>query len=340
MASTGVEPQVSSSAAASQRRGCAVQGLGTAVPENAIPSAVTAERLGLKEEWIVQRLGVHRRRTLAEGERLSDLAGLAGSRAIADAGLEPDAIDLVITASTTQDELIPNMAPLAAAAAGVPGVGAFDVGAACTGFLAGLAVGAAQVETGRADNVLLIGADAGARHTDPDDRTTAPLFADGAGAVVLAADAEARVGPGRLWSDAEGAELVYMPRDRQVIVMDGLETYRHAVTALTAATRWLLENQGLETSDIDLFVYHQANSRIVRGISDRLGIEDRQRADYIADTGNTSAASIPLALSGLVADGRLHPGSRLLLGAIGAGFIWGTTLLEWGRSSDDAKKLR
>ncbi len=296
-----------------------------------------AEHLGVDEEWIVQRLGVHRRHLLAEGERLSDLAALAGRRALADAAVEATEIDLVVAASFTQDELIPNMAPLVAEAVGAPGVAAFDVGAVCSGFITALSVGAGQIEAGRAEAALVIGADALSHHTDLDDRRTAPLFADGAGAVVLRADEEARIGPSRLWTDTAGASLIQMHRDTQVIQMEGLETYRHAVASLTDATRSLLETAELEIADIDLFVYHQANARIVGAVADRLGLEERQRVSCIAETGNTSAASIPLALASVAAEGRLHPGSRVLLGAIGGGFIWGTCLLEWAGRGEDGK---
>ncbi len=299
-----------------------------------------AEHLGVDEEWIVQRLGVHRRHLLAEGERLSDLAALAGRRALADAAVEATEIDLVVAASFTQDELIPNMAPLVAEAVGAPGVAAFDVGAVCSGFITALSVGAGQIEAGRAEAALVIGADALSHHTDLDDRRTAPLFADGAGAVVLRADEEARIGPSRLWTDTAGASLIQMHRDTQVIQMEGLETYRHAVASLTDATRSLLETAELEIADIDLFVYHQANARIVGAVADRLGLEERQRVDCIAETGNTSSASIPLALASVAAEGRLHPGCRVLLGAIGGGFIWGACLLEWGAPGEDGKRSR
>jgi 3-oxoacyl-[acyl-carrier-protein] synthase-3 len=301
-----------------------------------VDNAAVAEHLGVNEDWIIQRLGIKRRHILAEGERLTDLAILAGQQALEDGGVAPEDVDLVVVASTTQDELMPNMAPLVAAGIGASGVGAFDVGAACTGFLTSLSLGAGQIEAGRANTVVVVGTDALSRHVDPDDRRTAALFGDGAGAVVLRANAEARVGPTMLWSDASLAELVFMPRDTQVMYMEGLETYRHAVSALPSATNELLEAAGLEVSDVDLFVYHQANSRILRAVADRLGLEEHQRVDSLAETGNTSAASIPLALASVTADGRLRTGSRVLLGAIGGGFVWGACLVEWGASGENA----
>lgn len=319
-------------------RGCAVQGLGTALPDHVIPSAEVAARLGVDEDWIVQRLGIHGRHVLSEGERLSDLAVLASRRALEDAAVDPAEVDLVVVATTTADEMLPNMAPLVAAGVGAPGIGAFDVGAACSGFLPALSVGAGQIEAGRADSVLVVGADALGQHLDPDDKRTAALFGDGAGAVVLLVSDEARVGPGRLWTDGSSANLVRMPHDTQIITMEGPETYRHAVASLTDATRKVLDEAGLEIADVDLFVYHQANSRILRAVSDRLGLEERQRVETLAETGNTSAASIPLALAAVAAEGRLQAGSRVLLGAIGAGFVWGACLLQWGATGKDDKK--
>lgn len=315
-----------------------MHGLGTALPDRVISSAEVAARLGVEEDWIVQRLGIHGRHVLGEGERLTDLAVLASRRALEDAAVDPAEIDLVVVATTTADEMLPNMAPLVAAGVGAHGIGAFDVGAACSGFLPALSVGASQIETGRAESVLVVGADALGQHLDPDDKRTAGLFGDGAGAVVLLAGDEAGVGPGRLWTDGSSANLVRMPHDTQIISMEGPETYRHAVASLTDATRKILEEAGLEIADVDLFVYHQANARILRAVSDRLGLEERQRVVSLAETGNTSAASIPLALASVAAEGRLRPGSLVLLGAIGAGFVWGACLLQWRGSARDGKK--
>lgn len=338
MPSTAVQPKPSRSRSPAVKRGCAVHGLGTAVPDRVITTASVAERLGVDEDWIVQRVGVRNRRWLAEDERLSDLATLAARRALEDAGVHPTEVDLVIAASFTQDDLIPNMAPVVAANIGAPNVGAFDISAICTGFLAALGVAGGQIEADRAETVLVIGADRLSRHHDHHDERTAPLFADGAGAVVLRADEQARLGPSLLWSDIAGAELIQMHRREQIIHMEGPETYKFAVAALTDATKAILEKAELEVADVDLFVYHQANARILAAVSDRLRLEDSQRVDYIAETGNTSAASIPLALGALAADGRLRPGSRLLMGAIGGGFIWGSCLLEWGTGREDGKK--
>ena len=195
-----------------------------------------------------------------------------------------------------------------------------------------------MVEAGRSDTVLVIGADQYARFTDPEDRRTAPLFGDGAGAVVLCAGDEGRFGDFRFHAEAteENEGLTAMRRSDGKIYMEGLATYRFAVDALSKTTTELLEDNGLGIGDIDLFVYHQANARIIRAVGQKLGLEERQVAEYLAEIGNTSAASIPLALAGAAREGRLNPGSRLVLGAIGSGFVWGAGLLEWGRPGENA----
>jgi 3-oxoacyl-[acyl-carrier-protein] synthase-3 len=240
----------------------------------------------------------------------------------------------VLVATTTADEVLPNAAPLVAHALGACSAGAFDVGAACTGFLSGLAIGAAQIESGRADHVLLIGADTMSRITDPDCRQTAPLFADGAGAAVLTRAGEAAagwIGPVALGADGgAGAELIVVERAPALIRMQGPETFKHAIARLTQATWDALALAELDIADIDLFVYHQANSRILRAVGERLSVDERRVVDCIASYANTSAATLPLALAHASSEGRLHPGDKVLLGAFGAGFTWGGCVIEWG----------
>jgi 3-oxoacyl-[acyl-carrier-protein] synthase-3 len=209
-------------------------------------------------------------------------------------------------------------------------VGAYDVGAACTGFLSALSAGAAQVETGRADVVLVVGAEILSRLTDPDDKRTASLFGDGAGAVVLGAAGEGEIGPILLETDGGMAETINGTHAERYIRMDGHTTFNKAVKVLMESTRSAVERAGLTLEDIDLFVYHQANGRILRSVAEKLELRPERVADYVGETGNTSAASIPITLSLLREDGRLRPGQRLLLGAVGAGFTWGAGIVEWG----------
>jgi 3-oxoacyl-[acyl-carrier-protein] synthase-3 len=239
-------------------------------------------------------------------------------------------LDLVLVATTTADEVLPNTAPLVAHALGAARAGAFDVGAACTGFLSALATGCGQIECGRARSVLVVGADFMSRITDRDDRGTAAVFADGAGAVVLRACDEGRIGPIVLGSDGSGARHIVVERDPALIQMAGHETFREAVARLSESTVEAAGAAGIALEEIDLFVYHQANGRILSAVGERLGLDPDRVVDCISDYGNTSAATLPLALSFAEQAGRLRDGDLVLLGAFGAGFTWGATVVRWG----------
>jgi 3-oxoacyl-[acyl-carrier-protein] synthase-3 len=331
-------PDLAATTAASERvlaprelRGAAVGSAALAVPATVVPNAPIAERLGVDEEWIEVRTGIRERHVLADGERLSDLAAAAGSEALAHAGLDPQEVDLLLVATTSQDELTPNTAPLVATAIGAVNAAAIDVGAACTAFVSALQVATAHVESGRADIALVIGADCLSRYLDHDDRRTAALFGDGAGALVMSASDEGRVGPIVLRSE-EAREMIVCKRDGK-IVMQGHETFVNAVKRISEITLEALARAGLALEDIDLFVYHQANRRILAAVGDRLGLPAERVVDYIEGYGNTSAASIPIALAEMQRAGRLNGGERMLLGAFGAGFTWGAAVLEWGRDA-------
>jgi 3-oxoacyl-[acyl-carrier-protein] synthase III len=307
-----------------------ILGLGAHVPAEIVPNGPIAERLGVDEEWIVKRTGILRRRRAAPHERMSDLATAAARKALADAGVEPEEVDLVLVASMSQDEIAPNAAPLVAHGLGARSAGAVDVGAACAGWLSALQLGAGQVEAGRARRVLVIGAEAMTRLIDDDDRRTAALFGDGAGAVVLGPGGPGEIGAIELACDGGLADAIVARHSDRKLRMDGHDTFQNAVNLLSESTLKAVERAGLSLRDIDLFVYHQANGRILRAIRSRLGLAPATIADYIGDYGNTSAASIPLALSRLREDGRLRPGQRLLFAAIGAGFNWGAGVVRWG----------
>jgi 3-oxoacyl-[acyl-carrier-protein] synthase-3 len=311
-------------------RTSAVLGLGHHLPETVVNNLPIAERLGIDEEWIVRRTGIRSRRHAMPHERLSDLATEAGRAAVEEAGIDPAELDAVLVASTSQDEITPNAAPYVATALGARKANALDVGAACTAFVTGLAVGTSMIEAGRAETVLVIGADALSRFTDFDDKRTAALFGDGAGAVVLGAREGGGVGPFTFGSDATLAEAIIANRETGTLAMDGHTTFNAATAALVDSTREAAALAGLELDDIDLFVYHQANARITKAVAEKLGLPPEKVADYIADIGNTSAASIPLALAFAREEGRLHPGDTVLVAAVGAGFTWGGAVLEWG----------
>jgi 3-oxoacyl-[acyl-carrier-protein] synthase-3 len=310
-------------------RHAGVAGLGAALPEQRVMSDAIAERLGVAAGWIEKRTGIVSRRRAASDERVTDLAAAAGRAALADAGMTADAIDVVLVATLAADELTPNAAPQVAHALGSHAA-AMDIGAACTGFVSGLAVGAGLIESLRAENVLVIGAEVLSRHIDLDDRSTAGLFGDGAGAVVLSPRASGGIGPAVLGSDGAAAPFIYAPRETGLISMDGHETFKRAVMTLAANATEAAEASGLTLHDIDLFVLHQANGRILSAVADTLGVDPGRVLNVIAEAGNTSAASIPLALAQARDEGRISDGDRLLLGAVGAGFTWGATVVEWG----------
>jgi 3-oxoacyl-[acyl-carrier-protein] synthase III len=302
------------------------------VPSARLSTVELAERLGVSEDWIVSRTGIRERPVAADGERLSDFAARAGMHALNRAGVEPVDVDLVLVATLTQDELMPNAAPIVAHAIGANRAGAIDIGAACTGFLSGLSLAAAQIETGRAENVLLIGADFTTRIVDWDDKRTAPLFGDGVGAAVVgpATGGLGSIGPIVLGADGSGAPAIHIGHDDRKLRMDGPEVYRHAVARMGAATLAAVEGAGLTLEDIDLFVYHQANGRILRALAERLQLPSQRVVDCIENLGNSSAATLPLGLVFAEHQGWLRPGSRVLLSAFGAGFTWGAGVIEWG----------
>lgn len=310
--------------------GTELVGLGVAVPETVVTNAPIAARLGIEEDWIVSRTGISERRVAQPGEPLFELAASAGRRALADAGLGAGELDLVLVATTSNDDLMPAAAPRVAAAIGAERAGALDVNAACTGFVAGLSVACGQIESGRAANVLMIGADLMTRLIDPDDRATAAVFGDGAGAVVMRGAAAGRIGPIVLGADGENAELIHTPRITGLTVMHGHDVFRHAVDRMSEASTEVAAATGVGLEEIDLFVYHQANARILRAVGERLGLPSERVVDCIGRFGNTSAASIPLALEDASLAGDLVPGAKVLLGAFGAGLTWGATIIEWG----------
>jgi 3-oxoacyl-[acyl-carrier-protein] synthase-3 len=312
-------------------RGAAIASVAMSLPARVVSNAEIAERLGVGTDWIERRTGIQARRRAEPGERLDAHATQAARAALERADITPAEVDLVLVATTTADEVLPNAAPLVAHTLGARYAGAFDIGAACTGFLSALAVGSAQIEAGRASCVIVVGADFMSRIIDPDDRMTAPVFGDGAGAVVLTAIAESsRVGPIVLGSNGAGAELIFVERDEGLVHMAGHETFREAVSWLSESTLQAADAAGVELNEIDRFVYHQANGRILRAVGEKLGLAPERVVDCIAQYGNTSAATLPMALAFSEAEGGLRPGDRVLIAAFGAGFTWGATVVEWG----------
>ena len=323
-ARTGQQPSPAGTAA--------ILSVAAELPQGRLTSAELAERYGVSEDWIMARTGIRERRRAAPRERISDYAARAGAKALEEADADPADLDLVIVATMTPDELTPNTAPLVAHELGAGRAGALDVGAACTAFLAGLALGAGQIESRRAELVLLVGADFITRITDYEDPRSAPLFADAAGAVVLgpANAAHGAIGPIVLGADGSGGETIFATHAERKLRLDGPEVYRNAVARMGAVTLEAVARAGLSLAKIDLFVYHQANARITRALGERLGLAPERVVDCIETLGNASAATIPVALDVALRQGRLKPGSRVLLSAFGAGFTWGGGVIEWG----------
>jgi 3-oxoacyl-[acyl-carrier-protein] synthase-3 len=314
----------------------AVVSVGSAIPPGRLTNAEISERLGISEDWIVSRTGVRERPIAGPDDRLTEYAARAATQALAGAGLEPADVDLVIVGTLTQDEIQPNAAPQVAYEMGATRAAAVDVGAACTAFLSGVSLAASQIESGRARNVVVVGADfVISRVANWDDKRSLPLFGDGAGAVVMTPSTGGfgAIGPIVLASDGSHAKTIVVGRETP-LYMDGPEVYRHAVARMGESTTAAVAQAGLTLADIDLFVYHQANARITRALGDRLGLDPEKVVDVIANLGNSSAATLPLALAEAEHDGRLKPGSRVLLGAFGAGFTWGAGVIEWGGGDD------
>ncbi len=315
-----------------ERRMATILAVATELPPTRLTSAELARTLGITEEWILTRTGIRERRRALPHERLSDYAAAAGARALARAGISAGELDLVIVATLSQDEITPNTAPIVAHALGADRAGAFDVGAACTAFLSGLAIGTAQIESERADHILLIGADFITRITNYEDKRTAPLFADGAGAAVLGPSDGGRgaIGPIVLGADGSQASMLIARHHDRLIEMDGTEVFRHAVARMAEVTLAAVARARMTLEDIDLFVYHQANARITRALGERLGLPTDRVVDCIETIGNASAATLPLALAAAEREGRLKQGANVLVSAFGAGFTWGGGVIEWG----------
>lgn len=318
-----------------------VAGIGVALPEEIVTNDDWAALLDTSDEWIFSRTGIRERRRAGPGQATSDLAVDAAAGALADAGVDVADLTAVILATTTPDHVIPQTAPLVAARLGTE-TAAFDVGAGCSGFVYGLAVAAGMAAGPLPGPVLVIGAETLTRWIDPTERDTAVLFGDGAGAFVLRPGTGA-LGPFDLGCDGRLADIVLVPaggsrrppsatvdaRDL-TLRMEGRAVYRQAVRRMVSSSQAVLEAAGLDVGDVDLLVGHQANARILEAVAGRLGIGEEHAFVSVDRYGNTSAASIPLAVHDALTQGRLRDGDRVLLTAFGAGLTWGSCLLVWG----------
>jgi 3-oxoacyl-[acyl-carrier-protein] synthase-3 len=318
-----------------------VIGLGAFLPESVLTNAELAARIDTSDDWIVSRTGIRRRHIALPGETTSDLAFRSASAALKDAGIAADALDLIVVATTTPDETFPAVATNLQARLGMTRGAAFDVQAVCSGFIYAIAVADNFIKAGQAKTVLVVGAETMSRLMDWSDRTTCVLFGDGAGAIVL----QAREGNGdasdhgvlstMLYSDGRLHDLLYVdggPSTTQTtghLRMQGRDVFKHAVINTTAAIEAAAQASGIAVKDIDWIVPHQANQRILDATARRLGLPLERVISTIAEHGNTSAASVPLALAVGVEDGRIKAGDLVLLEAMGGGFTWGASLVRW-----------
>ena len=311
------------------------------LPERVVTNAEMADLVDTSDEWIVARTGIQQRHIAAEGQTTSDLAVGAAEKAMAAAGVGPDDIDLIIVATATPDYTFPATATTVQSRLGVRKGAAFDIQAVCSGFVFGLATADNFLKAGQFKRALLIGAETFSRILDWEDRTTCVLFGDGAGAVVLegqegeGGNADRGVLTTHIHADDRHHDLLYVdggPSKTQTVGhlrMSGKEVFKHAVTNLSAVIHEALDATGLQASDIDWVVPHQANKRILDGTARKFGLDAEKVVVTVDRHGNTSAASVPLALSEAVADGRIKRGDMLLLEAMGGGFTWGSALVRW-----------
>ena len=318
-----------------------VIGCGAYTPEKAMKNAEFEGMLETSDEWIVQRTGIRQRHIAGEGETTADLAEKAARAAIADAGITPADLDLIILATSTPNNTFPATAVEVQHRLGMEHGAAFDTQAVCSGFVFALTTADQFIKTGQANRVLVIGAETFSRILDWEDRTTCVLFGDGSGAVVLEAAEGAGTSDDRgiltchLRSDGAHKDKLFVDGGPSTtgtvghLRMEGREVFRHAVGMITDVIEAAYEATGLGSDDIDWFVPHQANKRIIDGSAKKLGIAPEKVVTTVDRHGNTSAASIPLALEVAVSEGKIKRGDLVLLEAMGGGFTWGSVLLRW-----------
>ncbi len=318
-----------------------IRGVGGYLPEKVLTNAELAAMVETSDEWIQQRVGIKERHIAAEGQFTSDLAVEAARKAMAHAGVTPDDIDLIIVATTTPDYTFPATATLVQMKLGIHHGMAFDIQAVCSGFVYAVATADSYLKNGLGTRALVIGAETFSRLLDWTDRSTCVLFGDGAGAVVmekveLADDAPERgVLSSSLRSDGHHWDKLYVdggPSSTGTtghVHMQGPEVFRHAVGKITDVVYAALESAGYTVDDLDWFVPHQANKRIIDGAGNKLGLPPEKVIITVDVHANTSAASVPLALSVAVADGRIKQGDLVMLEAMGGGFTWGASLIRW-----------
>jgi 3-oxoacyl-[acyl-carrier-protein] synthase-3 len=314
-----------------------ITGLGTHVPARVFTNADLEQFVDTTDEWIVERTGIRERRFAEKEEALTDIAAPAARQALAEAGVEPASIDLIIVATVTPDMLFPTTSALLADSLGMPDAAAYDLLAGCTGFMYGVAQAYGMLASGLSKRALVVGGDVLSKILDWHDRSTLVLFGDGAGAVVME-----RVGMGgflgfELGADGGGGENLWLPgsgsrhfdEPDSFVKMNGREVFKFATRVMVSSAEKILAECGKTIEDVDVYVPHQANKRIIDYAAGKLGIPEEKVVVNVDRYGNTSSGSIPLALADAAADGRLREGELVLMTGMGAGLTWGSALIEW-----------
>jgi len=314
-----------------------LKGIGSYLPEKILTNNELEATIDTTDVWIRERTGIAQRHIAAQNEYTSDLAVVAAKNALQDANMSIQDIDLIIVATTTPDYTFPSTATIVQKKLGIKHGAAFDIQAVCSGFIYGMSVADSMLKSGAARNVLLIGAETFSRILDWSDRSTCVLFGDGAGAVILSSDdmKESGILNTLIRSNGEHRELLYVDggasRSENVgkLRMIGNQVFRHAVKDIAAIMEECAEGYGLSIADIDWFVPHQANQRILNGVAKRLNLDKEQVISTVASHANTSAASVPLAMDSAIKDKRIKRGDLIMLEAFGGGFTWGASLLRY-----------
>lgn len=318
-----------------------IRSVGGYLPEKKLTNDDLSKMVDTTDDWIKERTGIRSRHIAAEGEVTSDLAIIAAKQALERAEMDPQEIDLIILATSTPNQTFPATAVTIQAALGITHGAAFDMQAVCSGFVFALTTADQYIRSGQAKNILVVGAETFSRILDWEDRTTCVLFGDGAGAVILSSEevngdeSQRGILTSRIRSDGRYRDKLYVDggpsstRTTGHLRMNGREVFRHAVTNISDVIEETLEEANLTISDIDWFVPHQANERILLGTAKKIGLPFEKVVMTVAEHGNTSAASIPLALNHGVENGMIKKGDMVLLEAMGGGFTWGAVLVRW-----------
>jgi 3-oxoacyl-[acyl-carrier-protein] synthase III len=314
-----------------------ITGLGVHVPDQVFTNKDLEQYVDTTDEWIVERTGIRERRFATKEEALTDIAAPAAIAAMANAGADPASFDLIVVATVTPDMMFPTSAALLADSLGMPDAAAYDLLAGCTGFMYAVAQAYSMVSSGLSRRALVVGGDVLSKILDWHDRSTLVLFGDGAGAVVVEPVEEGGFLGFELGADGGGGENLWLPGSGsryfedgdKLVKMNGREVFKFATRVMVSSAQKVLDECGLTVDDVDVYVPHQANKRIIDHAAGKLGIPEEKVVVNVDRYGNTSSGSIPLALADAAADGRLHEGELVLMTGMGAGLTWGSALMEW-----------